>query len=49
MKKQLNSVAPRTQVYRYVDDNVVLHDSGAPAATIQNAFTDDTNGLTFTT
>ncbi|KAM7284342.1 protein O-mannose kinase [Ixodes scapularis] len=35
-------------VYRYVDDNLVLHDSGTPTATIQKAFTGNANGLSFT-
>ncbi|XP_040074886.2 uncharacterized protein LOC115330777 [Ixodes scapularis] len=48
VKEQLDSVAPGTQVFRYVDDYLVLHDSGAPTAAIQKAFTDNANGLSFT-
>ncbi|KAM7287717.1 uncharacterized protein ISCGN_031408 [Ixodes scapularis] len=48
VKEQLDSVAPGTQVFRYMDDYLVLHDSGAPTAAIQKAFTDNANGLSFT-
>ncbi|CAN7976635.1 unnamed protein product, partial [Ixodes persulcatus] len=48
VKTQLGCVAPGTQVYRYVDDYLVLHDSGVSPATIQQVFKDNARGLTFT-